>query len=191
MSIYLKLGTVNSGKSSKLINEIYSYRSKNRNIIICKSDKDTRNIGYIESRSGQAPVKCETISKDKTLSDLVAAHNNIDAIFIDEIQLLTQEQCEELIRLSLGYPILCYGLKSDYKGRIFDSIALLGAYAKDIEEVVSLCEYCNSRAKMNMRLVDGIPTFDGDSIIVDKKLGESEYIGVCPKCFIKKKYFKK
>lgn len=188
MSIYLKLGTVGAGKSSKLINEIYSYTSKGRNIIVCKSDKDTRNMGGIESRSGQKPVPCETISEENTLFDLVSKYNHIDAIFIDEVQLLTKQQCEDVIKLSMKYPILCYGLKSDYKGLTFDSIALLGAYSKDDEEVINLCTYCNSRAKMNMRLIDGKPVFEGESILVDKTLGVSEYIAVCPKCYLKERY---
>lgn len=119
---------------------------------------------------------------------MVSKHKHIDAIFIDEVQLLTKQQCEDLIKLSMKYPILCYGLKSDYKGLIFDSVALLSAYAKDEEEVINLCTYCNSRVKMNMRLIYGNPVFEGDSILVDKMLGVSEYIAVCPRCYLKEKY---
>ena len=195
MSIYCKIGTINSQKTSSLLATAKSYELQNRNILCIKPVADTRDIGVIKSRTG-LERKCETLNPNRDdLADLIIKHlteNNIDsldAIFIDEGQFLSKENVEEIIILSCECDLnfLVYGLNSSYKGEPFESMSMLMTFSKDVEEISNtLCQYCKSKAKMNLKLVDGKPVFDGDTISVDTELFAPQYVPVCPICFTKK-----
>ena len=194
MSIYCKIGTINSQKTSSLLATAKSYELQNRNILCIKPSADTRDIGVIKSRTG-LERQCETLSPHKdALCNLVIKHleesdKDIDAIFIDEGQFLSKHNVEEIIILSAECRLnfLIYGLNVSYTGEPFESMSMLMAFSKDIEEISNtLCQYCNSKAKMNLKLVDGKAVFEGEKISVDKELFAPQYVPVCPICFTKK-----
>lgn len=195
MSIYCKIGTINSQKTSSLLATAKSYELQNRKILCIKPIADTRDIGVIKSRTGLVR-ECETLKSHKNaLIDLVLDYANkndiahLDAIFIDEGQFLSKENVDEIIILSAecGFNFLVYGLNSSFTGEPFESMSTLMAFSKDVEEISNtLCQYCNSKAKMNLKLVDGKPVFTGNKISVDKELFAPQYVPVCPICFTKK-----
>lgn len=194
MSIYVKHGTIKSMKSSHLLSLAYSYEQQGRNFICLKPNTDTRDIGHIRSSDGKER-ECYMLGENDDLIKLIVEHkdkhniDHLDAIFIDECQWLSQENLNQIIWLSaeLRFNFLCYGLYSDYKGTPFSATTLLMAFAKDTQEIsATLCTYCKSKAKMNLRLDNGIPVFEGDSNIPDVDVKESSYVPVCPNCFIKK-----
>ncbi len=195
MSIYCKIGTVNSQKTSSLLATAKSYELQNRNILCIKPEADTRDIGVIKSRTGLSR-ECLTLKPHKNaLIELILEyadkHNigNLDAIFIDEGQFLSSDNVEEIIVLSAecNFNFLIYGLNSSYTGEPFESMSDLMVFSKTVEEISNtLCQYCNSKAKMNLKLVDGKPVFNGDKISVDKELYSPQYVPVCPICFTKK-----
>ena len=193
MSIYVKHGTIKSMKSSNLLTVAYSYEQQGRNIVCLKPESDTRDIGYIRSSDGKER-ECYTLKKDGLIQDILLKHSEehnvefIDAILIDECQLLSEDNLAEIIRLSgeLGFNFLCYGLYSDYKGIPWAATTTLMAFAKDVEEIsTTLCTYCSSKAKMNLKLENNKPVFEGDSVDIDSDVKESKYVPVCPNCFIK------
>lgn len=195
MSIYCKIGTVNSQKTSSLLATAKSYELQNRKILCIKPEADTRDIGVIKSRTGLIR-ECLTLKPHKNaLIDLILEYANeegvekLDAIFIDEGQFLSERNVEEIIILSAecGFNFLIYGLNSSYTGEPFESMMMLMIYSKDVEEISNtLCTYCNSKAKMNLKLVDGKPEFKGEKVNVDKELYIPQYVPVCPICFTKK-----
>ena len=194
MSIYCKIGTVNSQKTSSLLATAKSYELQNRKILCIKPSADTRDIGIIKSRIG-LERECETLEPHQyALLKMIEKHfeeadSDIEAVFIDEGQFLSKENVEEIIILSAecGINFLIYGVNVSYTGEPFESMSTLMAFSKDIEEISNtLCQYCNSKAKMNLKLVEGIPVFDGEKISVDTDLFKPQYVPVCPNCFTKK-----
>lgn len=194
MSIYVKHGTIKSMKSSHLLSLAYSYEQQNRNFICLKPSTDTRDIGYIRSSDGKER-ECYMLGENDDLIELIRDHvekyniEYLDAIFIDECQWLSNENINQILWLSgeLGFNFLCYGLYSDYKGNPFTATTMLMTFAKDVQEIsATLCTYCRSKAKMNLRLDNGKPVFEGDSNIPDDDVTVSSYVPVCPNCFIKK-----
>ena len=195
MSIYCKIGTVNSQKTTSLLATAKSYDLQGRKIMCIKPEADTRDVGMIKSRTG-LERECLTLKPNKSaLIDLILDYadnegiDKLDAIFIDEGQFLSKENVEEIIILSAecGFNFLIYGLNSSYTGEPFESMSMLMIYSKNIEEISNtLCTYCNSKAKMNLKLVDGKPVFEGEKVSVDSDLHTPQYLPVCPNCFTKK-----
>lgn len=192
--IYLKLGTVRSLKSGLLISTAHRYESKDIGIFCLKPDKDIRDIGVIASRSGlQRP--CHMLGEHEDLKRTVEIERQmlqdmedkkLEIILIDEGQMLSEYNVKDILELSTKYSILIYGLRSDYKAQTWKPISILENFAKDIEEVKNPCEYCGSLAKLNLRLVNGVPTTQGESIIIDESLHKSDFVPVCPKCYLEK-----
>ena len=195
MSIYCKIGTVNSQKTTNLLAAAKSYDLQNRKILCIKPSADTRDVGVIKSRVG-LERECYTLEPEsEALSKIIVEYSeknnvdHVDAIFIDEGQFLSEENVKEIIVLSAEYNFnfLVYGLTSTYTGQPFISMTTLMIFAKDIEEISNtLCTYCHSKSKMNLKVVDGKPVFEGDIVSVDEELYEPQYVPVCPKCFTKK-----
>lgn len=183
MSLYLKLGTVNSRKSLNMLATIHEYESTNKPILVAKSAKDTRNKGYIASRALHYKKECETFNNEIELLNMIEKLDDKTTIFIDEVQFCSLEECEIIKVASQKHNILCYGLLSDYTGKTFASISTLIAEMPSIEWIKSMCAFCDSAAKMNLRMVDGEPIYTGDAIIPEGQLGKDEYFKACQKCY--------
>lgn len=191
--IYLKLGTVRSQKSSILINTAHRYEDKGEYIFCLKSSRDIRDIGVIASRNG-LKRECYMLEDNEDLVKIIQEENKkakfkgkkLQAIFIDEGQLLSKKHIKQIIILSQKYSILIYGLRNDYKAKTWEVISILENFAKSIEEIKNPCQYCNSLAKLNLRVVNGKPIVEGDSIIIDESLTKSDFVPVCSNCYIDK-----
>jgi len=177
-NLYFKYCPMDGGKSLELLKTATSYERKGREVMLFTPSIDTRSgKGKISSRwgitrdahawSGYEPMKILEY----------ATFLRPDVILVDEAQFLTREQVEQAAEVvdRLGIPVLCYGLKNDFKNDLFEGSAALLAYAERIEEIISICERCEKKATMNLRLVDGSPAIDGEQI----QVGDEEYISVC------------
>ena len=194
-------GTMNSSKTANLIMTAYNYESQGRRILCLKSALDTRILGdgdskegVIESRAIPNPHSCELISSTDDLFNLVKQYNNevisrysseLSAVLVDEAQFLTAEQVRQLAMVveKLHIDVLCYGLKNTYMdGHIFDGTAALVYYAHTMREIKTICKYCNDKATMNLRVVNGKAVYSGDSAVVigDVVEGSDTY---CPVCY--------
>ncbi len=102
-------------------------------------------------------------------------------MLVDEAQFLTPFVVEQLRALTLsGVPVICYGLRSDFRGRLFPGSQRLFELADNIEEVKVTCAHCNKKAGFNMRSVNGQPTREGAQV----QLGAEEaYAPVCFRCY--------
>lgn len=195
--IFLKLGTVRAQKSSMLINTAHRYEDKGDGVLCMKSNKDTRDIGVIASRNGLTRP-CIMIDDSDDLRDVVTAeffkmHSKgiqLKVILIDEGQFLSLKHAKQLLYLSNEYSILIYGLRCSYRAQTWEVIDFLSNFAKNIEEILNPCQFCDSLAKLNMRLENGEPVTNGDSIIIDESLENSDFVPVCPKCYIEKVFSK-
>lgn len=183
MSLYLKLGTVQSRKTANMLMTIHEYESTNKPVLVMKPSRDTRNIGYIYTRAGLEKRECEVFHDELELLNFVEGLDSRTTVFIDEIQFCSYEECEIIKVAAQKNNILCYGLLSDYTGKTFPSISNLIAEMPSIEWVKSMCCFCDDAAKMNLRTIDKKPIYEGDPIAPETGYGVDEYWKVCPKCF--------
>jgi thymidine kinase len=178
--LYFSYAAMNAGKSTLLLQAAYNYRERGMDVLLLTSAlyKDD-DAGHISSRIG--------ISADATLytaeTDILSlvrermAQHRIDAIFVDEAQFLTKEQVWQLARVAdhINVPVLTYGLRTDFRGELFEGSATLLAIADAIREVRTICE-CGRKATMVVRLgPDGKALTEGDQV----SIGKSTYVSLC------------
>lgn len=195
--LIFKYGTMSSGKTLELIAKVYHERSCGRKVIVCKPKIDNRQKD-IETRAGLS-IKVDKIIgniEEKSITEhsielfdptIEYIKKEIpDFVFIDEAQFLQPQEVYDLNYITNIYPIdiICYGLKTDFKQKLFKGSKTLLELADDIIEIESTCKLCNKyrarKATCNMRIQDGKPVIEGNSI----QLGsDDKYIAVCSKCY--------
>ena len=138
---------------------------------IKKIEKDPEKINLIYNTNNEYLIEKNYDNKfDKILS----------AILIDEAQFLTEKQVKELsdITVILDIPVICFGLRTDFKGNLFPGSEALFRYANSLEELTTVC-ICGKKALHNARLVNGRYVNDGDQVAIDEK-DNVTYISLCP-----------
>jgi len=178
--LYFSYAAMNAGKSTLLLQAAYNYRERGMDVLLLTSAlyRDAED-GQISSRIG---ISAEaTLYTDATdLFSLISEHvgrARLDAIFVDEAQFLTKEQVWQLARAAdhLGIPVLAYGLRTDFRGELFEGSAALLAIADSLREVRTICK-CGRKATMVVRLgPDGKALTEGDQISIAK----STYVSLC------------
>lgn len=184
-SLYFKFAAMNSGKSTQLLQAHYNYAERGMNPVAMTAGIDNRSgEGTIASRLGvTSSARCFQADTD-IYAELAALHRQkkIDALLIDEAQFLTRQQVEHCARIvdELGFPVMCYGLKTDFMGRLFEGSEALLCLADNIEEIKALC-WCGRKATMTARIVDGVIARDGDQVAIG---GNDMYTSLCRKHFM-------
>lgn len=183
--LYFRYGAMGSGKTASLLQVAHNYEQKNMNVILIKPAIDTKAEDKVSSRIGiERYVDILLNSTDKVI-DEIGSFPKPDAIIIDEAQFLTIAQVDELYLLTKFYdvPILCYGLRCDFKMQPFEGSSRLLQIADDIEELKTVCR-CGAKATQNLRLINDEPVFEGEQVEIDNHT-KVEYEGVCGKCYLK------
>lgn len=151
--LYFHYSTMNAGKSTLLLQASYNYRERGMATLLLTSALDDRaGPGRIASRIGIAD-DATTFTPRTDLFALIAEQGRDAAcIFVDEAQFLTPEQVWQLARVAddLGQPVMCYGLRVDFRGDLFPGSAALFALADDLREVRTIC-HCGRKATMVVR----------------------------------------
>lgn len=151
--LYFHYSTMNAGKSTLLLQASYNYRERGMATLLLTSALDDRaGPGRIASRIGIAD-DATTFTPRTDLFALIAEQGRDAAcIFVDEAQFLTPEQVWQLARVAddLGRPVMCYGLRVDFRGDLFPGSAALFALADDLREVRTIC-HCGRKATMVVR----------------------------------------
>ena len=179
--LYFRYGTVGSAKTLNLLAVVHTYRKQGKNCLLIKPALDTRFGKYVvKSRAGLE----ETADLNLEADDEIGLFEGKvpDCILVDEVQFLTIDQIEELRMIATKdkIPVICYGLRSDFRTNLFPASKRLLELADSIEEVKNVCHYCNRKSTMNLKHVDGKPTKSGPSV----ELGaEEKYFPVCFNCY--------
>lgn len=179
--LYFRYGAMGSGKSAALLIAAHNYTERGMNVKIFNYKLDKRFGEGAASRTGLSaesiPFDGETPFLDQILED----KDKISAIFVDEAQFLEPWQVALLhqVATNLKIPVLCYGLRTDFKGNLFPGSAALMAHAETIEELKTIC-HCGRKATHNARFVNGKQVHEGEQV----QIGDAEYKSVCYKCFI-------
>ncbi|KGJ04978.1 thymidine kinase [Paracoccus halophilus] len=177
--LYFHYSTMNAGKSTLLLQASYNYRERGMTTLLLTSALDDRaGPGRIASRIGIAEDAL-TFAADTDLFALVRAKGGEAAcIFVDEAQFLTETQVGQLARVAddLGQPVMCYGLRVDFRGRLFPGSAALFALADDLREVRTIC-HCGRKATMVVRQdAQGRPLREGAQVQIG---GNDTYVSLC------------
>jgi thymidine kinase len=173
-----------SAKTLNLLAVAHNYRSQKKNVLILKPRVDDRyGTNVVESRAGLRADADILVDRDSVLAP--ETFQGLDCVLVDEAQFLSAAVIEQLRRLTRtqNLPVICYGLRTDFRTRLFEGSARLMELADSIEEIKVTCQYCNRKAIFNLRLVDGRPTVDGAQIQIG---GDEAYVPVCHPCYASK-----
>jgi thymidine kinase len=179
--LYFRHGTVGSAKTLNLLAVAHNYRQQGKRILLVKPAMDTRfGKESIKSRAGLEMSADILVTEDTDL--LTQAFEGVSCLLVDEAQFLSKRIIEQLreITLKQDIPVICYGLRTDFRSRLFEGSLRLMELADSIEEVKATCHYCNRKSIMNLKHVNGKAVLDGPSI----QLGaEERYYPVCYRCY--------
>jgi thymidine kinase len=178
--LYFSYAAMNAGKSTILLQASYNYQERGMRTLLFTSSLYARTEnGWITSRIG-VHASAELYGEDDDLFARIAKEHKrgaISCVFVDEAQFLTPEQVWQLARVAdrLGVPVMCFGLRTDFQGKLFPGSAELLAIADSLREVRTIC-HCGSKATMVVRQgQDGDVLREGDQIRIEK----SAYVSLC------------
>ena len=184
--LYFRYGAMGSGKTSALLQAAYNYEEQGLKVLLFKPDIDTKGDDKVTSRIGLERKVDAKIKENDNIYDIIANFEIPDIIIVDEAQFLTPIQVEDLFYYTKEFdvPVMCYGLRSNFKLEGFPGSIKLLLLAEDIKELKAICK-CGSKATINMRLINSIPTFEGDSVLIDGSEDNVTYKGICGNCYTK------
>ena len=180
--LYFHYATMNAGKSAQLLQANHNYTSRGMRTIRLKTDIDHRGEkGEISSRIGLR-AEATLFGETTDLLEIIASAQSqgkqpIACVFVDEAQFLTPSQVRQLARAvdRFNIPVMAYGLRTDFAGKLFPGSAAMLAMADEIREVTSIC-HCGRKATMMMRRGhDGKAVTEGDQV----QIGDAEYQSLC------------
>ncbi len=180
--LYFRYGTVGSAKTLNLLAVAHNYRQQGKEVALIKPLLDDRfGKENIRSRAG-LEMPADFLVKEDTKLNL-DDFKSIDCVLVDEAQFLSADVIEQLrsISLKLDIPVVCYGLRTNFKTTLFEGSKRLLELADSIEEVKATCYFCNKKSILNLKHVNGEATMEGPAI----QLGAEElYLPTCYKCFV-------
>ena len=186
--LYFYYAAMNAGKSTTLLQADFNYRERGMETMLWTASHDDRaGTGMISSRIAiSAPA--HTYSPEVNLFTAVGEElkkRELHCILVDEAQFLTRDHVLQLCRVSdeLKIPVLCYGLRTDFQGKLFPGSAALLALADSMVELKAVCE-CGRKATMNLRVdAEGHAVAAGEQTEIG---GNDRYIALCRRHFFER-----
>jgi thymidine kinase len=179
--LYFHFSTMNAGKSTLLLQASYNYRERGMAAYLLTARLDSRaGVGRIASRIGIAD-EADLFDAETDLYAVCTARLSqgpVACIFLDEAQFLSRAQVWQLARVvdDLNVPVMCYGLRVDFRGDLFPGSAALLALADEMREVRTIC-HCGKKATMVVRRgPDGKALRDGAQVQIG---GNEAYVSLC------------
>ncbi len=179
--LYFNYSTMNAGKSTVLLQASHNYRERGMQTFLLTARFDKRaGQGRIASRIGIGSDADTFEPGEDLFAKLTArlAQGPVACVFVDEAQFLEREQVWQLARAvdDLNVPVMCYGLRVDFRGELFPGSAALLALADEMREVRTIC-HCGKKATMVVRLgADGKPAREGAQVQIG---GNETYVSLC------------
>jgi thymidine kinase len=183
--IYFYYSAMNAGKSTVLLQSSYNYRERGMHTLVLTPALDDRQgPGKVRSRIGLETDAHRFHAGDNLLAVTRAehAHAPLACVLVDEAQFLSRAQVQQLADVAdtLRIPILCYGLRTDFQGNLFEGSQWLLAWADNLIELKTIC-HCGRKATMVLRLgADGKPVREGEQVEIG---GNERYVSVCRRHF--------
>ena len=179
--LYFRYGVVGSAKTLNLLAVAHNYRQQKKDVLLLKPAVDVRfGQGIIATRAGLS-AKADIVvpeSGEFVTPDL----KNISCLLVDEAQFLPIRAVEILHAIAHGkdVPVICYGLRADFRLQLFPATKRLFELADTIEEIKTTCTDCDKKAVFNIKMQGNQPELDGPAV----ELGfEEKYLPVCAGCY--------
>lgn len=177
--LYFRYGAMGSGKTVELLVALYQYTTQHphKQALLIKPAIDTRNgEKTVWSRVPGLSREADLVLQEALTADQLLWLQKVDCIFVDESQFLHPHWVEQLSWISQYTPVICYGLRTDFRGQLFPGSRALLTWADAIEEVKSVCRFCDAKATHNLKIKG--------STEAHIELGADDtYVGVCKRCF--------
>jgi len=187
--LYYRYGAMNCGKSTALIQVDYNYRERGMNPIIIKPKSDRKGDDHIVSRLG---IQCRVNILAAADDDLYALieewrqHKGpVHCVLVDEAQFLNPDQADQLFKVAVirDIPVICFGLRTDFRLDGFPGSERLLLLAHSIEELKTICK-CGRKAVANGRKINGRFVFEGRQLAIDG-LDNVTYESLCAQCYFR------
>ena len=187
--LYFKYGAMGSSKTAQALMTRFNYIQKGYDVLLIKPIIDTRDVIngeiVVKSRIG-IYANCKVFDEKTNLFNFIKKHGFLEdkkVVIVDEAQFCTEKQINQLHDISEVVPVLCYGLLTNFKTKLFKGSKRLIEVAESISEIKSVCR-CGRKATVNARFVNNQPIFKGKEI----EIGADElYVGMCYNCYKKLK----
>ena len=179
--------TMNAGKSTALLQSNHNYIESNlKTMLFIPHDIGKKSDGKIISRIG-LEAKATVVNKEyKFYQEMQnTKYKEISCIFVDEAQFLSKKQVQDLGKISdeLNIPVMCYGIRTDFQGKLFEGSLELLALADNLRELKTICSECDKKATMVVRMdKNGEIILEGEKIVIG---GNEIYKTLCRKHFRK------
>ncbi len=170
--LYFRYGAMGSSKTANAVMVQYNYRERGREVLMLKPKLENRDgATVVKSRCG-LEAQCRFVEDLPTI-DLTG----IACVIVDEAHFLTSSQVRALVDIVDEYdiPVICYGLRTDFRGELFEGSRELLCWADTIEEIKTIC-WCGRKATFNARIHNGKIVREGEQILLG---GNSTYISLC------------
>jgi len=180
--LFFRFGAMNSGKSIEILKVAHNYEEQNKNVLIFTSALDDRDrTGYVSSRMG---LKREAIAIDSNTDIFQIVSESpltLSCVLVDEVQFVSKSHVFQMARIvdELDIPVMGFGLKNDFQNNLFDGSKYMLLYADKIEEMKTICWFCEKKAIMALRVNEyNKPVREGNQIQIG---GNDSYYPVCRK----------
>lgn len=177
--LFFTYGAMNSGKSIEILKVAHNYEEQKKPVAIFTSALDTREgVGVVASRIG-LKRRAQAVDNHTNIFEQVQnLPQRVHCVLVDEAQFLTKEHVRQLVQIvdQLKIPVMAFGLKNDFQNELFEGSKYLLLYADKIEEMKTICWFCDRKATMNLRVADGHPVYAGEQVQIG---GNESYYPVC------------
>ncbi len=186
--LYFRYGAMGSSKTANALMVRYNYMEKGQNALLLKPEVDNRDGEMVIKSRIDLSSTCETVenflktAEKNWFSKKDGSWENYDCIIIDESNFLTASDVDKLAEIvdTFNIPIICYGLRTDFTGHLFEGSKRLMEIADKIEEVPTVC-WCGHRAHFNARVSNGKIVRDGEQVMMG---GNESYVSLCRKHYM-------
>ena len=170
--LYFRYGAMGSSKTANAVMVQYNYQERGRKVLMLKPKLENRDgATIVRSRCG-LEAQCRFVEELGEIS-----LDGIECVIVDESHFLTAEQVKQLVDIvdERDIPVICYGLRSDFRGELFEGSRELLRWADTIEEIKTIC-WCGRKATFNARVQNGHIVREGEQIMMG---GNSAYVSLC------------
>lgn len=181
MKLYFYYGVMSSSKTANALMKKFNFEEHGRKVALIKPSIDTRyGKTIVKSRIGLAS-EAFWINRDDKIGDVIRGRDLFQIIIADEAQFFTESQIDELREfVDNGIMVMCYGLKTDYTGHLFEGSKRLMEVCDTLREIPSMCAKCRRKATINARYIGNRIIYKGNPIDIG---GEDKYITLCYQCW--------
>lgn len=182
--LYFKYGTMGSSKSAQALITKFNYEERGMSVWLIKPAIDTRDgANIIKSRIGLYAEADPINADDDIYAMYIASHHGCDVIIADECEMFTEDNIDQMRRIvdEFNLPVINFGLRADFRTRLFPGSKRLFELADSITEIKTVCA-CGAKATVNARISpDGKVVTEGAQIMLG---GNECYTAMCHRCYV-------